>query len=73
MTVPHGIKRKLREGDQPVAILQDFLTASMRESEPNLGCCVADPEEGTILIGAVPGKSAICAGAAVAPKPMIGL
>ena len=31
------------------------------------------PEEGTILIGAVPTKSAICAGAAVAPKAMIGL
>ena len=61
VTVPHGIKRKLREEYQPVPILQDFLTASVRESEPNLGRCVADSEEGTILIGAVPGKSAICA------------
>ena len=42
VSVPHGIKRKLREEDQPVPILQDFLIASMRESEPNLGCCVAD-------------------------------
>ena len=29
--VPHGIKRKFREEDQPVSILQDFLIASMRE------------------------------------------
>ena len=65
VSVPHGIKRKFREEDQPVSILQDFLIASMR-SESNLGCCVADPEEG-------PTKSAICAGAAVAPKAMIGL
>ena len=70
VSVPHGIIRKFREEDQPVSILQDFLIASVRESESNLGCCVADPE---ILIGAVPTKSAICAGAAVAPKAMIGL
>ena len=73
VSVPHGIIRKFREEDQPVSILQDFLIASVRESESNLGCCVADPEEGAILIGAVPTKSAICAGAAVAPKAMIGL
>ena len=42
VSVPHGIKRKFREEDQPVSILQDFLIASVRESESNLGCCVAD-------------------------------
>ena len=73
VSVPHGIKRKLREEDQLVPILQDFLIASMRESESNLGCSVGDPKEGTILIGAVPTKSAICAGAAVATKAIIGL
>ena len=73
MSVSHDIKRKLRKENQPAPILQDFLIASMPESEPNLGCCVADSEEGTILIGAVPGKSAICAEVAVAPKAMIGL
>ena len=45
----------------------------MRESDSNLGCGIADPEEGALLIGAVPAESAIRAGAAVAPKAMIGL
>ena len=54
-------------------ILQDFLIASMRESESNLGCCIADPQEGAILVGAVPAEGAIRAGAAVAPVAMIGL
>ena len=73
MTVPQGIKGKLREEYQPVPILKDFLTASVRESEPNLGRRVADSDEGTMLIGAVPGKCAICTRAAVAPKAIIGL
>ena len=59
--------------DQPVSILQDFLIAIARESESNLGRGVADPQEGTLLVGAVPAEGAICAGAAVAPVAMIGL
>ena len=35
----------------------------MRESESNLGCGVADPQEGS-LVGATPAESAICAEAA---------
>ena len=45
----------------------------MRESESNLGCGVADPQESTLLVGAVPAEGAIRAGAAVAPVAMIGL
>ena len=73
VSVPHGIIRKFREKNQPVSILQDFLIASVRESESDLGCCVADSKEDAILICAVPTKNAICAEAAVAPKAMIGL
>ena len=45
----------------------------MRESEPYLGRRVADSDERTMLIGAVPGKCAICTRAAVALKAIIGL
>ena len=64
--VPHGIVSKFRWEDQPISILQDFLTAIVRESESNLGCGVADPQEGS-LVGAIPVKGAIRAEAAVAP------
>ena len=68
--VPHGIVSKFREEDQPVSILQDFLIAIVRESESNLGCGVADPQEGALLVGAIPAEGAI--GAEV-PVAVVGL
>ena len=44
----------------------------MRESESNLGCGVADPQEGSLLVGAIP-EGVIRAGGAVAPVAVIGL
>ena len=73
MPVPHGIVSEFWEEDQPISILQDFLIAIMRESESNLGCGVADPQEGSLLVGAIPAEGAIRAGAAVAPVAVIGL
>ena len=49
-----------------VSILQDFLIAIAQESESNLGCGVADPQEGILLVGSVPAERAIRAEAAVA-------
>ena len=73
MPVPHGIVSKLREEDQPVSILQDFRIVIVRESESNLGCGVADPQEGALLVGAIPAEGAIGAGGAVAPVAVVGL
>ena len=73
MSVSHGIVSKFREENQPVSILQDFLIAIVQKSESKLGCGVADPQKGFLLVGAIPAEGAIGAGAVVAPVAVVGL
>ena len=73
MSVSHGIVSEFWLEDQPISILQDFLIAIMRESESNLGCGVADSQEGSLLVGAIPAEGAIRVGAALAPVAVIDL
>ena len=68
----HNILSEFWLEDQPISILQDFLIAIMRESKTNLGCGVADSQEGSLLVGAIPAEGAIRAGAA-ALVAVIGL
>ena len=73
VSVPHSIVSKFREEDQPVSILQGLPHCHSAGVESNLGCGVADPQEGVLLVGAISAEGAIGARAAVAPAAVVSL